>query len=145
MKEHRNSWLSSVLVSVGIAAVVFCLAGVIVDLIDKGNLSMENYAYTKMAAGALVVGLGFGIPAFIYENEKLSLPVKTLFHMGIGCVVMTVTAFAVGWIPTEKGFATAAFAVLCELVSAFIVWLFFYSRQKKLAERMNIEIEKLNR
>ena len=64
---------------------------------------MTNYAFSKMAIATVVIGLGFGIPAVVYDNEKLSLFTQTIIHMGAGCIVMTVTAYLVGWIPMNHG------------------------------------------
>lgn len=63
-----------------------------------GNFSTMNYQFTKMSIGCLVVGLGSGMPSIIYEKENLPMPVKVIVHMGIGCAVYTITAYAVGWI-----------------------------------------------
>ena len=105
---------------------------------------MENYSFTKMAFGTLIVGLGFGLPTFVYDNDNLSVAAQMLIHMGIGCVAMSVTAFLVGWIPTEKGAGIAIAVIAGEIVIAFIIWLFFYAHNKKLANAMNKRISELN-
>ncbi len=144
MKEKRNTILVSSLTSVGIAAIVFCIHGVIFDFVYGGNFHLEGYAYTKMVIGTLVIGLGFGIPTFVYENENMSTAIQTLIHMGIGCVVMTLTSYAVGWIPGEQGAAAVIAAVAGEIGIAFVIWLFFYIHRKKLARQINQRIAEMN-
>ncbi|HHW94855.1 MAG TPA: DUF3021 domain-containing protein [Mogibacterium sp.] len=144
MENKKHNLLLSTVISIGIAAAIFCLFGVIFDLAYKGNFKMENYAYTKMVIGTLVIGLGFGLPTLVYDNDKMSVRAQSLIHMGIGCIVMTITAFAVGWIPTEYGILTATGIVLAEIVVALIIWMFFYSHNKKIAKQMNERINELN-
>lgn len=140
MKSKRNILITNTLTSIGLAATIMVLAGVVFDIKFNGNLQMFHYSFSKMAAGALAIGLGFGLPASIYENETLSLPVQTLIHMGIGCIVMTVTAFLVGWIPTDQGAFAILITIAGELAISFLIWLFFYTHQKKLAKEMNKRI-----
>lgn len=144
MKSKRNVMLSSTLVAVGLAAVFFVIIGVVFDISYKGTFQMTDYSFSKMAAGVFVIGLGFGLPTFIYENETLSLPVQTLIHMGIGCIVMTATAFLVGWIPTEQGTLAIIGAIVGEIAISLVIWMFFYAHQKKLAKEMNQRISERN-
>lgn len=137
MKSKRNTLLRNTLTSIGLAAAIFVVIGVVFDVHYGGNFQMVHYSFSKMAAGVLVIGLGFGLPTFLYENDNLSRLVQTLIHMGIGCVVMTITAFVVGWIPTEQGALAIILTIAVEIAISFVIWLFFYAHQKKLANEMN--------
>ena len=139
-----NSILKNTIYSIGNAAIIFCVVGVVNDIIYTGNFPLENYSFTKMAIGALTIGLGFGIPTFVYDKDDMPIAIQTLIHMGIGCVVMTITAFVVGWIPTEKGAGAVIGTIAGEIAIAFIIWLFFYTHNRNLAKRMNQRITKLN-
>ena len=75
-------------------------------------------------------------------NSFLSQSVQTAVYMVIGCIIMVGIGLLVGMIPTDKGLLRSALAVLLMLVTAFIVWGLTYSRQKKLAQRINLELEK---
>lgn len=135
-----NNILKNTIFSIGNAAIIFCIVGVVNDVIYKGNFQLENYAFTRMAIGSLVIGLGFGLPTCVYDKEDLPTLIQTLIHMGIGCVVMTVTAFVVGWIPAEKGVGAVIGTIAGEIAIAFIIWFFFYAHQRKLAKQMNQRI-----
>lgn len=139
-----NNILKNTIFSIGNAAIIFCIVGVVNDVIYKGNFQLENYSFTRMAIGTLAIGLGFGLPTFVYNKEDLPTLIQTLIHMGIGCVVMTVTAFVVGWIPTEKGVGAVIGTIAGEIAIAFIIWLFFYAHQRKLAKEMNQRISEMN-
>ena len=96
-----------------------------------------------MALGTLVVGLGFGLPALVYEREQLSLPVQIMIHMGIGCIVLLLTSWVVGWIPREQGLLGIAKIAAEQLLIAFGIWFGFYLNQKKLAQKMNQKLSEL--
>ena len=127
--------------AVAISSFLFLLSALITDLNKDGVWSVSGYAITKMALGSLGVGLGFGLSSIVYANEKLSRPVQIAVHMMIGCTVMLAIAFLVGWIPTDKGLLPALLAILTMLLTALVIAVFTYRRQKKLAERINRELE----
>ena len=49
--------------------------------------SLDNYMFTKMVVGCIIIGIGFGAPTVINKNENLPMPVRVIIHMGIGCAV----------------------------------------------------------
>ena len=127
--------------AVAISSFLFLLSSLITDLNMGGIYSTSGYSVTKMALGSLGIGLGFGIPCIIYTNEKLSRSVQISVHMVIGCTLMLAIAFLVGRIPTDKGLLLSVLAILSMLLTAFIIAGLTYRRQKKLAERINRELE----
>ena len=127
--------------TVAISSFLFLLGSLIADLNMGGVYSASGYSVTKMALGSLGIGLGFGIPCLVYTNEKLSRSVQISVHMVTGCTVMLAIAFLVGWIPTDKGPLLSVLAILSMLLTAFIIAGLTYRRQKKLAERINRELE----
>ncbi len=127
--------------TVAISSFLFLLSSLIADLNMGGAYSVSGYSVTKMALGSLGIGLGFGLPCIIYTSEKLSRAVQIAIHMTIGCAIMLAIAFLVGWIPTDKGLLPALLAVVSMLLTAFVISVFSYRRQKKLAERINRELE----
>ena len=144
MKTKKHTLLFNVFVSIGIAAMMFILTGVIIDSIFHGNIQMTNYAFSKMAIATVVIGFGFGAPAVVYNNERLSLFTQTIIHMGTGCIIMTVTAYLVGWIPMNHGPLLMIAILLEEIAVAFGIWFLFYLQQKKLVKQMNQRISKIN-
>lgn len=96
-----------------------------------------------MVLGCLVVGIGFGVPSIIYEKEYIPRPFQMVIHMGIGCVVYTIVAFAVGWIPVELGVAKCILILAAQIAVAFIVWLFFLGYYRSEARKINEKIRKL--
>lgn len=136
-----NRVLKIALLGIAIGLSVFVIIGIALDIAYGGTFTLVNWRFTKMAIGAMVVGVGFSVPSIIYENEKLPYGIKVLIHMGIGCTVMLVTALLVGWIPLEAGLKICAFAVVSEILAAFLIWLCFAVYYKKMANQMNQRIK----
>ena len=145
MKTKKQTLLFNIFVSMGIATMMFIIIGVIIDCIFHGDIQMTNYAFSKMAIATVVIGLGFGIPSIVYDNEKLSLFTQTIIHMGTGCIVMTVTAYLVGWIPMNRGPLLMIAILLEEIAVAFVIWFLFYLQQKKLVKQMNQRVNEINK
>ena len=123
MKTKKQTLLFNIFVSMGVAAIIFIIVGVIIDRIFHGNIQMTNYAFSKMAIATVVIGL----------------------HMGTGCIIMTVTAFLVGWIPMHRGPLLMIAILLEEIALAFVIWFLFYLQQKKLVKQMNQRVKEINK
>ena len=133
MSETVKDIMRSVAISVG----------VIFDVMYKGQFSLKDYQFTKMVLGCLIVGLGFGVPTVIYRKDNLPMPVRVLIHMGIGCVVYTVVAFAVGWIGGTKSVGTGLLIAIIQIGIAFIIWFLFKRYYRREAKRMNDRIQEM--
>lgn len=137
--------MSSAVCGIGIAMMIFCMIGVVFDITNGGSFQLDNYGFSKMAIGCLFVGLGFGVPSVVYDNEKLPFAAKTIIHMGTGCLVYTIVAFAVGWIPTTMGIMPCVISLLGEIAVAFIMWFGFLVYYKNSAKKMNERIKEMTR
>jgi phosphate starvation-inducible membrane PsiE len=137
--------LKSTVISIGMALTIFSLVGMVFDIVNGGNFSMEGYQFTKMVAGSAIVGIGFGVPTVVYNSEKLPMPVKVLIHMGIGCVIYTIVAYAVGWF---GGAATPVQGLVIagiQLAVAFVIWFCFMRYYRKEAKQMNEKIQAMKK
>ena len=137
----KKQLMKSIFEGVSIACILFCLIGVIFDLIYGGTFTLTSYSFTKMVIGTMIVGLGFSLPTLIYENEKYSLLVPTLIHMSIGIIVMIIVGLYVGWIPLAYGLPNAICFILLEIAISLIIWYIYYLQNKKLAKKMNERIK----
>ncbi len=72
----KKQLMKSIFEGVSIACILFCLIGVIFDLIYGGTFTLTSYSFTKMVIGTMIVGLGFSLPTLIYENEKYFLSMR---------------------------------------------------------------------
>ncbi len=143
MRETVKDLMKSSVISIGMAMTIFCLVGVVFDIGYKGNFSLDHYRFTKMVAGCVLVGLGFGAPTIVYSTDSLPMPIRVIIHMGIGCAVYTVVAYAVGWI---GGAATPGQGILIAAIQlgvAFIIWFLFMRHYRAEARKMNDRIQEM--
>lgn len=143
MKEMVKDLLRSMVISIGMAMAIFCLVGIVFDIGCEGNFSLDNYRFTKMIIGCVLIGLGFGVPTIIYRKENLPMPIRVIIHMGIGCVVYTVVAYAVGWIGGSASIGQGIIIAAIQLAVAFIIWFFFMKYYRAEAKKMNDKIQEM--
>ena len=143
MNNTIKDLLKSIVISIGMALSIFSFVCVIFDIGYGGNFSLENYRLTKMVIGCIIVGLGFGVPSFVYRNESLPMPVRVLIHMGIGCVVYTIVGFAVGWIGGSATLGQGIAIAAVQLLVAFIIWFCFMRFYRSEAKKMNDKIQQM--
>ncbi len=140
MNHTLKNLLKSVVISIGLSLTIFNLVCIAFDVSYSGNFSLEGYRMTKMIIGCLFIGLGYGVPSIVYENDSLPMPIKVLIHMGIGCIVNTLVAFAVGWINGPKSLVRG---ISIQLTVAFIIWFCFMRFYRSEAKKMNDKIQQL--
>lgn len=141
MKDTMKDLLKSSAISIGIAMTIFCIAGIVFDVGRGGNFSLDHYRFTKMIVGCILIGLGFGLPSVVYSKECLPAPIKVVVHMGIGCVVYTIVAYAVGWLGGSATIGQGLMSALFKIGIAFLIWFLFRSYYRKEAKRMNERIQ----
>ena len=143
MKNMVKDLVKSTVISIGMAMAIFCFVGVVFDIIYKGNFHLENYQFTKMVVGCIIVGLGFGIPSIIYSKDSLPMPIRVLIHMGIGCIVYTIVAYSVGWLGNISDIGQGILVVALQLGIAFIIWFLFLKHYRKEAKELNDKIQNM--
>ena len=141
MRETVKDLVKSSVIGIGLAMTIFCLSGVIFDFQNKGIFSMDQYRFTKMVAGCVLVGLGFGVPSIVYRKDSLPMLIRVIIHMGIGCAVYTVVAYAVGWMGSAASFGKGILIAAIQLAPAFLIWFLFMRYNRAEAKRMNDKIQ----
>ena len=101
----------------------------------------NNYRFTKMVIGCVLVGLGFGVPTIVYRKDNFPMPIRVTIHMGIGCVVYTVVAYAVGWIGGAATIGQGIIIAAVQLAVAFAIWFLFMKYYRSEAKKMNDRIQ----
>ena len=143
MKDTWKDIARSSAVSIGMSLTIFCLMGMIADIIGGGNFNLDHYRFTKMVIGSIIVGLGFGVPTFIYRKDSLPMPMRVIIHMGTGCIIYTLVAFAVGWMGGTGSIAKAIVAATVQIAVAFLIWYLFMRHYRKEAMKMNQRIQEM--
>ena len=143
MRETIKDLLKSTVISIGMAMAIFCLVGIVFDIGYKGNFNLDHYRFTKMVIGCVLIGMGFGIPTVVYRKDNLPIPIRVIIHMGIGCAVYTVVAYAVGWIGGAATLGQGLVIAAIQLAVAFIIWFLFLRYYRAEAKKMNDKIQAL--
>ena len=131
------------IISIGMALTIFCITGMGFDIAYGGNFSLNDYRFTKMVIGCIIVGLGFGLPATIYQKDNLPMPFKVIIHMGTGCVIYTIVAYAVGWIGGTSSITHGIIAAILQIALAFVIWGGFMLHYRSEIKKMNEKIRRL--
>jgi len=143
MNNTLKDLLKSTVISIGMSLTIFSLVCIVFDIGFGGNFSLEDYRMTKMIIGCVVIGLGFGVPTIVYKNDTLPMPVRVLIHMGIGCVIYTLVAYAVGWIGGSASIGQGIVIAAIQLAAAFIIWFCFMRFYSSEAKKMNDKIQQM--
>ena len=143
MKEIWKDLAKSSVVSIGISLSIFCLIGMINDIVAGGNFNLDHYRFTKMVIGSMVVGLGFGLPTFIYRIDSLPMPVRVIIHMGTGCIIYSLVGFAVGWIGGSGSIVKALVGAAVQFAVAVFIWYLFMLHYRREAREMNQRIQEM--
>ena len=143
MNNTLKDLLKSTVISIGMSLTIFSLVCIVFDIVFGGNFSLEDYRMTKMIIGCVVIGLGFGVPTIVYKNDTLPMPVRVLIHMGIGCVIYTLVAYAVGWIGGSASIGQGIVIAAIQLAAAFIIWFCFMRFYRSEAKKMNDKIQQM--
>ena len=143
MKETVKDIAMSTVISIGVSLSIFCLTGMIADIIGEGNFSLDHYRFTKMVIGSMIVGMGFGVPSFIYRIDSLPMPVRVIIHMGTGCIIYTIVAYAVGWMGGSGSIGKGLVVAAVQIALAFIIWYLFMRYYRREAKRMNDRIQEM--
>ena len=143
MKEIIKDLVKSMVISISMTMAIFCLVGIVFDIGYKGNFSLDNYRFTKMVVGCVLIGLGFGVPTIVYRKDSIPMPIRVIIHMGIGCVVYTIVAYAVGWIGGSATISQGIIIAAIQLAVSCINWLLFRRYDHKEAKKMNSRIQEM--
>lgn len=144
MKKHLKNTLMGI--SWGLTFnMIFLVIAVAINADFLKNISQYNFI--KYAICSVIIGIGFHLPSVIYDKPNLSLPVKSIIHLGIGFVIYLIVAFYAGWIGAGYGAIATIIFIAISIVFTLLIYVCFYMYHKKEADIMNNkikEIEKLN-
>ena len=62
-----------------------------------GVLDLGSYGFTKAMIGALLIGLGYGLPSIIFNIDSISLPLQSIIYLitGIGIMILVFLNFII--------------------------------------------------
>lgn len=131
--------ISAAWAGIRISAPMFLIMCIIFGLIGGTEKFASGYGMVRSCAAAFIIGIGFGIPSLIYETN-LAVWLKTLIHMGTGCIVMIGASMLGGWINAGMGAQAIVIALIAQIGIAFIIWGMHIMHTRALAKRMSAKI-----
>ena len=102
---------------------MFVCALMFIDICLDNSLSVLPHQYTRIAFGAMVVGVGFVLSALIYDEDRIPYILRGLVQLSICVVVLLLGYFISGGAPNGTGFGTGAIFFLAEMGFGFIIWI----------------------
>ena len=144
MYDMKRDLLKSVLIGIGTAMAIFCLVGIVFDVHYGGNFSLDDYRFTKMVVGCILVGLGFGVPSVVYKKESIPRPLRVIIHLGIGWIVYLIVAYAVGWMGATASIGQTILIICIQSAVFLLIWFLFFRHYKKEADEINKKLAEKN-
>lgn len=128
---------------------MFVAALIFIDICFDNSLSVLPHQYTRIAIGAIIVGVGFVCSSLIYDEDRIPFVVRGLIQLIICAGVLLVGYFISGGIPDGTGFGVGVIYFLVEMGFGVILWLgnFIYflrearAIKKRLKERNELKEE----
>lgn len=128
---------------------MFVAALIFIDICFDNSLSVLPHQYTRIAIGAVIVGVGFVCSSLIYDEDRIPFAVRGLIQLVICAGVLLVGYFISGGIPDGAGFGVGVIYFLVEMGFGVILWLgnFIYflrearAIKKRLKERNEMKEE----
>lgn len=119
---------------------MFVCALVFIDICLDNSLSVLPHQYTRIAFGAMIVGVGFVMSSLIYDEDRIPFIVRGLIQLVICAVTLVIGFFASGGIPDGAGFGTGAVFFLVEMGFGIIIWLgsfiFFLREARQIKKKL---------
>lgn len=126
-------------IAISLFFTVFALIGK--EQSSNGVLDLGSYGFTKAMLGALLIGLGYGIPTLIYDLKSMSIALKLIIHMSIGVGIMMLVFIKFGFTQETYNLADVLKVLIVPVIVAIIIWYANYISYKKVAKIMNEKLK----
>ena len=134
----KNAWKYAKK-GLAVAALLY-LGGSFINGLSIGTDSFASgYETARGIAAMVLTGLGFGLPAIVYDTE-LPTWAQKLIHMSVGCTVLVGAGLLAGRLRPERGLVPFLVTLGVQLALAFSIWGYSFHRAKKLAQAMNKQL-----
>ena len=143
----KGIMLKNVITGLVYGCTMFACALIFIQTCLDNSLSVLPYQYTRIAIGAIIVGVGFISSSLIYEEDRIPFVARGLIQLIMCAGVLFVGYFISGGIPDGTGFGIGIIFFLVEMGFGVIIWLgnfiyFLYEARvikKKLQEWSEIK------
>lgn len=126
---------------------MFVAALIFIDFCFDNSLSVLPHQYTRIAIGAIMMGVGFVYSSLIYDEDRVPFVVRGLIQLVICASVLLVGYFISGGIPDGAGFGVGAIYFLVEMMFGIILWLgnfIYFLREARTIKQKLDNLNKVN-
>ena len=85
--------------------------------------------------GAMLLGLAIGLAATVYRIEKLPILAKMIIHLSVSYIAFLTVAYQGHWFPFQMDIIVSGTILFMAIF--FIIWLVFYTIEKKNVTQIN--------
>lgn len=120
--------IKMILIGIGISSTIYLLMGLV---FTSGQTRLNIML-------VLLLGLISGVLSLIYDNEKLSMLMKTSIHVIGMLITFYAIALTANWF--EFKLVQMLSATIIFLVFFFSIYSYFYFKEKREVEKINLKI-----
>lgn len=123
---------------------MFVCALLFVNVCLDNNLAVLPYQYTRLAVGALIIGIGFSISSLIYDEDRVPFLGRSVLQLVVCVLVLLLGIIVSGGVPNGSGFGLSIIFFLIEIGFGAIIWLIsfvYFWREAKLIQKRIKELE----
>lgn len=124
---------------------MFVAALIFIDICFDNSLSVLPHQYTRIAIGAVIVGVGFVCSSLIYNEDRIPFAVRGLIQLVICAGVLLVGYFISGGIPDGTGFGVGVIYFLVEMGFGLLIWIgdfIYFWHEARLIKKKLVEMNK---
>lgn len=137
-----KTMVKNIVKGIGIGCTIFTVMSFISSLLAHSEVGNRIASY---AVAAFVIGIGYGVFAIFWSNERMSNLAKFVFALVPPIAIQFIVSVIVGWISFKDDPAVIcgwiAFTVILPIPIAAIIYYF----EKKKAKEMNARLRELRK
>ena len=137
-----KTMVKNIVRGIGIGCTIFTVMSFVSSLLAHSAVGNRIASY---AVAAFVIGIGYGVFAIFWSNERMSNLAKFVFALVPPIAIQFIVSVIVGWISFKDDPAVIcgwiAFTVILPIPIAAIIYYF----EKKKAKEMNARLRELSK
>lgn len=132
MNKSAKEIINGIFIGMGTASTVFLIM----------KFFFLDFAGQRQIKSVLLMGIIVGATTIIYTSERLNLFIQVLIHLSISYTTFLFASSYGAWFPFKEGIVSAT---LIFILIFIVLWTFFYLREKKELEEVNLKLKERNK
>lgn len=132
MNKSIKKIVNGIFIGMGTASTVFLIM----------KFFFLDFAGQRQIKSVLLMGIIVGAATNIYNLERLNLFIQVLIHLSISYITFLFAAYYGAWFPFKEGIVSGT---LIFILIFILLWTFFYLRERKELEEVNLKLKERNK